>query len=119
MRRHPIRAEFAPKFARGPIFAILLVNGLVNGGCDRTSAPALAESQTETSAASLSKKVHAGDLDLIEILTAGARDEDTLPMIVAIHGMGDRPENWVDSFAKFPIPARVFLPRAPAAYGNG
>jgi phospholipase/carboxylesterase len=53
------------------------------------------------------------------VLTAGAHESDTLPMIVAVHGMGDRPENWVNSFAAFPIPARVFLPRAPSPYGNG
>jgi phospholipase/carboxylesterase len=115
LRRRPIRTEFA----LGAIFAILLAFGSANVGCDRQPAPATNESQTETSAAPLTKKVHAGDLDLIEILTAGAHDEDTLPMIVAIHGMGDRPENWVDSFAAFPIPARIFFPRAPSAYGNG
>lgn len=73
----------------------------------------------ETSSAEFPKKIHAGDLDLIEVLTAGAKDTDTLPMILAVHGMGDRPENWVYSFATFPIPARVFLPRAPTPYGNG
>ncbi len=91
-------------------------------GCDyhtESENEARKPSATETSAASLPKKIHAGDLDLLEVLTAGAHEADTLPMIIAIHGMGDRPENWVDSFASFPIPARVFLPRAPAPYGNG
>ncbi|MEO8878587.1 MAG: alpha/beta fold hydrolase, partial [Polyangiaceae bacterium] len=65
------------------------------------------------------QKIHAGDLDFLEVLTPGARETDTLPMIVAVHGMGDRPENWLDFFVTFPVPARVYFPRAPEPYGDG
>jgi phospholipase/carboxylesterase len=110
------------RFERVAAFAMCAIS-LAFTDCKPNPERAANESQTETSAAPLAtsavRKIHAGDLDLLEVLTAGAHETDTLPMIVAIHGMGDRPENWVDSFAKFPIPARVFFPRAPTPYGNG
>jgi phospholipase/carboxylesterase len=111
---------FAPIDVR--IYVIGLAIFCSGIGCnphDESVNEAQKPSSTETSAASLPKKIHAGDLELLEVLTAGAHETDTLPMIIAVHGMGDRPENWVNSFASFPIPARVFLPRAPAPYGNG
>ncbi|MCA9699795.1 MAG: prolyl oligopeptidase family serine peptidase, partial [Myxococcales bacterium] len=48
----------------------------------------------------------------LEILTGGAEAGDTLPMIIAIHGLGDSPQGFVDLFAGFDRPARVILPRA-------
>jgi phospholipase/carboxylesterase len=105
-----------------PIYAICLSIVCASAACDAhddSVNQAQKPSTAETSSAQFPKKIRAGDLDLLEVLTAGAHETDTLPMIVAVHGMGDRPENWVASFANFPIPARVFLPRAPAPYGNG
>lgn len=86
--------------------------------CDKQPTPAPPPAPVETAAAG-PKKIHAADLDLLEVLTTGAHEDDTLPMIVAIHGMGDRPENWLDFFATFPLPARVYFPRAPMPYGDG
>lgn len=41
------------------------------------------------------------------------------PLVVAIHGMGDRPERWVDDWGKFPAKVQVALPRAFDPYGGG
>jgi phospholipase/carboxylesterase len=46
----------------------------------------------------------------VERVTGGAGDEDTLPMIVAIHGLGDRPESFAGLFEGFPGRARIILP---------
>jgi phospholipase/carboxylesterase len=55
---------------------------------------------------------HAGPLAYIEITTAGADAQAPLPMIVAIHGLGDDPRDFAGLLADFDRPARVILPRA-------
>lgn len=55
----------------------------------------------------------------VEILSGGAKSAAGLPMIVAIHGLGDRPENFADLFDGFDRPARIILPQAPMPWGSG
>jgi len=47
----------------------------------------------------------------LELVTAGADPNAALPMIIAIHGLGDTPENFRSLLARFDRPARVILPR--------
>ena len=54
----------------------------------------------------------AGDLAYLEVVLGGARPEEPLPMIVAIHGLGDEPHNFAGLFDGFPECARLILPRA-------
>ncbi len=59
------------------------------------------------------------DLEYVEVVTV-ADDESVLPLLIAIHGLGDRPE----SFCAFMqsgvrVPARIVCPRAPNEYGGG
>ena len=61
----------------------------------------------------------AGDIAYIELLTGGARAEQHLPLIVAIHGLGDRPDRFVGFVDAFDVPARIVLPRGLTAYGDG
>ncbi len=51
--------------------------------------------------------------------TAGAADGQTLPWVVALHGLGDRPESFASLFKRFPVPAHVYSFRAPRRYGRG
>ena len=37
--------------------------------------------------------------------------DETLPLIVAVHGLGGAPEHWVEGWTPFPGRARVVLPR--------
>jgi phospholipase/carboxylesterase len=60
--------------------------------------------------------VHEG-LEVIELFPNDADEES--PLIVAIHGMGDRPDRWVDDWRAFPAKAHIVLPRAFESYGEG
>ena len=55
----------------------------------------------------------------VELLTGGAGADEALPLIVAIHGLGDRPETFAALFDGFETKARVILPRATLPYGDG
>lgn len=55
----------------------------------------------------------------LEIRTAGAREDAELPLLVALHGRGDRPEWFAPLFDDFPVPARVAILRAPHPFAEG
>ena len=55
----------------------------------------------------------------LEIRTAGASEDAELPLIVALHGRGDRPEHFAPLFEDFPVPARVAILRPPHPFGSG
>jgi phospholipase/carboxylesterase len=42
-----------------------------------------------------------------------------LPLIIALHGLGDRPEHFIDLFRDFPVQARVVAPHSRSPYGDG
>lgn len=58
-------------------------------------------------------------LEYIEIVTAGADPREDLPLILVVHGLGDRPEDFVRVFDDFPVPARVVAARGPLPRGRG
>jgi phospholipase/carboxylesterase len=58
-------------------------------------------------------------LDYVEVMVGGARADDPAPMIVALHGLGDRPEHFVSIFDGFPARARVLAPHSRDAYSDG
>jgi phospholipase/carboxylesterase len=60
--------------------------------------------------------VHEG-VSFIELFPQGA--DETSPIVVAVHGRGDRPDRWVDTWRNFPGKARIALPRAPDPLGDG
>jgi phospholipase/carboxylesterase len=62
---------------------------------------------------------YAADVAYVEVVTGGASAEDTLPMIVAIHGLGDDPRAFVSLFEGFPHRARIIAPRGIDAYEEG
>ena len=61
----------------------------------------------------------AAGLEYVEMVTAGAERDHPLPLIVAIHGLGDDPAHFSDLLRDFPRPARVILPRAIDPYEGG
>jgi phospholipase/carboxylesterase len=58
-------------------------------------------------------------LALVEFTTGGADESQPLPLVLALHGLGDRPENFGGWLRALPAPARVDVLRAPMAYGDG
>lgn len=54
-----------------------------------------------------------------EVILGSADPEDPLPMIVAIHGLGDHPDNFQHLLDGFPEPVRVILPRGLDAVPEG
>lgn len=59
----------------------------------------------------------AGGLRYLEVVKGGAAPDARLPMVVFIHGLGDRPRDvWVRQAGR---PMRVIMPQAPKAYGRG
>jgi phospholipase/carboxylesterase len=53
----------------------------------------------------------AANLRYVEVVLGDAKPDDPLPMIVAIHGLGDDPENFGHLLETFSEPARLILPR--------
>jgi phospholipase/carboxylesterase len=52
-------------------------------------------------------------------MTGGAKTSDNVPLVVAIHGLGDRPESFGEIFAGMSSRARLILPYGLSAYGDG
>ena len=72
------------------------------GSVDRTDAPP-----------------RAGNLEYVELMTGGARTTDRVPLVVGLHGLGDRPRAFAGLFRGFDKPARLVLLRAPTPYSRG
>ncbi|HEX2732993.1 MAG TPA: dienelactone hydrolase family protein [Polyangiaceae bacterium] len=60
-----------------------------------------------------------GPLEYVLFTTQDASDAAPLPWLVAMHGLGDRPESFGNSLAKLPLAAHIYLLRAPITYGHG
>lgn len=63
----------------------------------------------------------AAGLKYLEIVRGGAADDDTLPLLIVIHGLGDHPHrDWLNAIDLDPkLKARMILPQAPMPYGRG
>lgn len=57
--------------------------------------------------------------EYVEQWIGGAKAGDDVPMIVAIHGLGDKPETFGRLFEAYPQPARLILPRGFRALDMG
>lgn len=56
-------------------------------------------------------------VDFIELFPGNA--DETAPLVVFVHGMGDKPDNWIETWKAFPSPAQIVMPRAFSKYGEG
>jgi phospholipase/carboxylesterase len=56
-------------------------------------------------------------VDFIELFPGDA--DESAPLVVFIHGMGDKPDSWIDPWRTFPAKAQIVLPRAFTKYGDG
>lgn len=61
----------------------------------------------------------AHDLSYFEIILGDADFDDALPLVVLLHGRGDRPRIPGGPFRGVPIPMRLIVPRGPLRLGAG
>ncbi len=85
-------------------------------GCTRSE---VAQTSSGTSTQKAVAEKTAPPLEYLEYLSAGADTKEKLPVVLAIHGLGDTPRNFISLYETLPIEARVIAPRAPAAHGPG
>jgi phospholipase/carboxylesterase len=96
------------------LMVVALLAATLSVGCRQTeNTTHTAESQAKPEPFSLPA------LEYIEILTGGATAKQQLPLIIAVHGLGDTPQNFASLVKGFDAPARFILPRAPITWGNG
>jgi len=119
--------------SRTPVLlALALVFFLSSGAaCDRTApapapasqapsppqAPAPSSRERAPSAGPTSGE--AAGVHYLEIVTGRADPASELPLVMAIHGLGDRPENFAPVLSDLDEPARLIVPRGLSAYGDG
>jgi len=61
-----------------------------------------------------------GDAGFLALTNGGASTAgDDAPLVVAVHGRGDTPESFSDTFDVYRTRARIVLPRGPMPYGEG
>lgn len=58
-------------------------------------------------------------LEYVERILGGAKADEPLPMIVAIHGLGGSPESFAELFSDLDVRARLILPAGPDPYVVG
>lgn len=92
------------------LIALAACAWLALAACDARERPVVQDVALAASGASLER---------LELVTGGARADDALPLVVAIHGLGDTPGGLAPLFEGFPLPARVVLPRAPTPHAGG
>lgn len=108
-------------------FALLVVLALGSSACRSTPQEAPAREPAKAPPKPAAESVpepepafeQAGDLYYVERVVGGADADDTLPMIVAIHGLGDDPRNFEGLLTDLDQPARIILPRAIDAWEGG
>lgn len=59
----------------------------------------------------------ASGLHYLEMTTQGAAPDEALPVVVALHGLGDNPASFRLLLEDLPARARVVIPRAPMPHG--
>jgi phospholipase/carboxylesterase len=111
LRWWPIRPEAALRGLAAAALAVLAA------GCNASpSRPSGSASSVPKPAAAVDLR---DDLPFVEVLTGGAAKDAPEPLIVALHGLGDRPESFVGLFREFPVPARVVAPHSRDAFSDG
>lgn len=84
-------------------------------------APSGKPSPTPPGQASAAAKVDVGPaaVDAIHLYTGGAREGERVPLVVAIHGLGDKPASFVHLFDGFGAKAHLVVPAGGLPWGDG
>lgn len=84
-------------------------------GCAQRAARAAP--QPELAPAEVEQVPTAAGIRYHEVLRGGAQPGDRVPMVVMVHGLGDRAVP--SRVGRMPEPVRVIVPQAPTPYGKG
>ena len=98
--------------------------GLAVAGCERAPRPtptvdkAVAAAPSASSAGTDQGWTASFKLQRVELVKGGAAT-DRLPMVIAMHGLGDNAADFARVFDGFEGPARIVVLQAPTRYGSG
>lgn len=84
-----------------------------------SSTPVPAEPEPQDAPIAAAVRPVAGEVAYVERILGNAKPEDTLPMIIAIHGLGDDPDNFAHLFDTYAGTARLILPQGIDATEDG
>ena len=125
MERRDERRGSAPKARRARrsiVLALIVAAGLLGAFALGSSWADIGEPRDQPSAntaAKIEAQRDARSLEWIELYTGGAKEGEALPLVLALHGLGDRPEYFAYVFEGLRAKARVIIPRAPIPYSGG
>lgn len=100
----------------------ILLAALLASACDTPASPGSAtpaSSPRDPAPPLPAVDVGPAAVDAIHEYSGGARAEDTLPVIVAVHGLGDRPDNFAQLFKGFPRRAHFIFPAGGLPWSDG
>ncbi len=106
--------SLAPRLRSAALATAFLVGAVGAAACNRR-APLPGQAASSVSR----DDDEAGGLRFLERVTGGASASDPLPLVVAIHGRGGRPEMFGQVLSTLSVRARVILPYAPEPYLSG
>jgi phospholipase/carboxylesterase len=106
-------------FWRCGLLLVLSGCGSAGGCAERPVLPPSSDPELRFEAPDATGWGRARGLRYLELLRGGATPQQPLPMVVLIHGRGDRPRpEWLEAI-RLELPARVVLPQAPTPAGDG
>lgn len=104
-----------------PLFLIFFsISSALVAGCDKPGAPPPTPSSTTapaSTAASTGPLTQAAGLAAHEVVTANGDPQRPLPLVIALHGLGDRGASYLSLFTGLPIAVRVVALDGPKPFG--
>jgi phospholipase/carboxylesterase len=97
-------------------FALALAGSCI-AGCTKKQEPPPSPSQEATTKPTWPRTTTHAGVEMLELYPSDA--DEKAPLIVAIHGRGDRPQHWVEGWRSFPARAEIVMPRAFTPWGDG
>lgn len=107
----------SPRRAFAAIVPLSLTLSLT--ACDTSPSARTAPTASASAGTARGAPPEAAGVRFISRITGGAAETDQLPLVIAIHGLGSRPEDFVDVYAKLGARARLVVPYGLEPYHGG
>ena len=105
------------RHVRPALLALLLLAPACSRDAPQEPAPASAPPKAETKLPPGQNE--AAGIRYLERVTGGADTNERLPLVIAIHGLGDRPESFVRLFDRIDGRMRIIVPFGTTPHGDG